>query len=112
MSEQTSNASENAPATPEKAKRTRSKNVPDTVHAIAVARVRKRLGARASQAAIDARVGDEKKVVRGQLRSTQWAALVKASPKSYGPRGSVKREPNDRRPWGTIPAAVAKEMVK
>jgi hypothetical protein len=60
----------------------------------------------------DERLTAECKVVRGQLRSTYWSALVKAAPKSYGPRGKVKTVPNDRRPWGPIPKSVADVLIK
>lgn len=60
----------------------------------------------------DERLSEQKKVLRGMLRGKYWSACVKAAPKSYGPKGSVKREPNDRRPWGTIPATVAQAIVR
>lgn len=62
--------------------------------------------------AIAARLGDQKKVLRGRLRTTYWPQLVKSAPKSYGPKGAIKREPADRRPWGTIPADVARTIIK
>ena len=95
-------ASDETPTT--KPKRTSEKAY--TVTSLARARLRAR-GIRS-----DERLMAECKVVRGQLRSTYWSALVKAAPKSYGPRGSIKSEPNDRRPWATIPASVAKTLVK
>lgn len=61
---------------------------------------------------IAARLGDQKKVLRGRLRTTYWPSLVKSAPKSYGPRGTIKREPADRRPWGAIPADVARAIIK
>jgi hypothetical protein len=60
----------------------------------------------------DERLAEQCKVVRGRLRGAYWSALVKSAPKSYGPRGTIKREPNDRRPWGAIPADVARAMIK
>jgi hypothetical protein len=60
----------------------------------------------------DEHLSEQKKVLRGMLRGKYWSACVKAAPKAYGPRGSEKREPNDRRPWGTIPADVARAIVK
>jgi len=61
---------------------------------------------------IAARLGDQKKVLRGRLRTTYWPMLAKSAPKSYGPKGTIKREPNDRRPWGAIPADVARAIIK
>jgi hypothetical protein len=61
---------------------------------------------------IAARLGDQKKVLRGRLRTTYWPSLVKSAPKSYGPKGTIKKEPNDRRPWGAIPADVARTIIK
>lgn len=90
-----------APSTP-KAKSEKAYNVTSLARA--------RLRARGIRS--DERLMAECKVVRGQLRSTYWSALTKASPKSYGPRGSVKSEPNDRRPWGVIPASVARTLIK
>lgn len=90
-------------------KKPRKSNVPDTVRGIARARLVKR-GIKG--AALEAKIADECKAVRGALRSSQWASLTKAAPSSYGKRGKVKQEPNDRRPWGTIPASVAKELIK
>lgn len=60
----------------------------------------------------DERIAEQCKVVRGRLRGAYWSALVKSAPKSYGPKGAIKREPNDRRPWGAIPADVARTMIK
>lgn len=60
----------------------------------------------------DERLSDQKKVLRGMLRGKYWGACVKAAPKSYGPKGAIKREPNDRRPWGAIPATVAQAIIK
>lgn len=40
------------------------------------------------------------KLFRSRLRSS-FATLAKLDAKSYGPKGTVKREANDRRPWGT-----------
>lgn len=111
MSEQSTDQPQTAANAPQK-KRNRKSNVPDTVRGIARARVQKRLGAKASAATIEAKVADECKAVRGALRSSQWAALTKAAPKSYGPKGSIKSAPNDRRPWGAIPATVARELIK
>lgn len=62
--------------------------------------------------AIAARLGDQKKVLRGRLRTTYWPMLVKSAPRSYGAKGTIKREPNDRRPWGAIPADVARAIIK
>lgn len=60
----------------------------------------------------DERLSEQKKILRGKLRGAYWGALVKSAPKSYGPKGSIKREPNDRRPWGAIPADVARDLIK
>jgi hypothetical protein len=60
----------------------------------------------------DERLSEQKKVLRGMLRGKYWGACVKAAPKSYGPKGAIKREPNDRRPWGAIPATVAQAIIK
>jgi hypothetical protein len=75
-----------------------------TVQSIARARLKRR-GKSADGLA------DEMKVVRGMLRRS-FADVVKAAPKSYGPKGSIKTEPHDRRPWGPIPATVAQKIVK
>jgi len=40
------------------------------------------------------------KLFRSRLRSS-FATLAKADPKQYGPKGAIKREANDRRPWGS-----------
>lgn len=63
-------------------------------------------------AQIQARLGEQKKVLRGRLRTTYWPMLAKSAPKSYGAKGTIKREPNDRRPWGAIPADVARAIIK
>lgn len=60
----------------------------------------------------DERLAEQKKVLRGRLRTTYWPALVKSAPKSYGAKGAIKREPNDRRPWGAIPADVSRAIIK
>lgn len=88
-----------AAAKPKKAKREAF-----TVEQIAIARLRKR------GVSLD-RKADEMKVVRGMLRRS-FDDLAKAAPASYGPKGKVKTVANDRRPWGPIPAAVAKALVK
>lgn len=79
---------------------------PDTLDGIARAMLRAR-GVKS-----DERLSDTKKVLRGKLRGAYWSALTKEAPKLYGTRGSVKREPNDRRPWGRIPAGVARAIIK
>jgi hypothetical protein len=60
----------------------------------------------------DEHLSDMKKVLRGKLRGAYWSSLTKEAPKLYGPKGTVKREPNDRRPWGTIPANTARAIIK
>lgn len=87
------------------APKARSKKESFTVEAIAVARLRAR-GIKSND-----RKADEMKVVRGMLRR-KFADLEKAAPASYGRKGKVKVASNDRRPWGPIPASVAKEIVK
>lgn len=103
----TSTVAPNATDTP-KRKRTSnaSAKTPTTLDGIARAMLRAR-GIKS-----DERLSEQKKVLRGMLRGAQWSALVKSAPKSYGPRGSIKREPNDRRPWGVIPADVARTIIK
>ena len=91
------------------AKRTRAAKVPDTVEGIARAQLRAR-GLKGDK--LEGAVRDQMKVVRGRLRSTYWSALTKAAPKSYGARGAIKNTPNDRRPWGAIPASVARDVIK
>lgn len=90
----------NAPA------RKRAPKVPDTLDGVARAMLRAR------NIKSDERLSEQKKVLRGKLRGAYWAALCKEAPKLYGPKGTVKREPNDRRPWGKIPANVAKALIK
>lgn len=63
-------------------------------------------------AQVQAKLGEQKKVLRGRLRTTYWPSIVKSAPKSYGPKGTIKREPNDRKPWGAIPADVARAIIK
>lgn len=84
----------------------RAGKTPDTLDGVARAMLRAR-GIKS-----DERLADTKKVLRGKLRGAYWSQLTKEAPKQYGPRGTVKREPNDRRPWGRIPAGVAKAIVK
>jgi hypothetical protein len=103
MSDQT--PADGTPVEPVK-KQSRSRTQTFTVESIAKARLKKR-GVSTS----DARVADEKKVVRGMLRRS-FDDLTKAAPASYGPRGKVKTHHNDRRPWGAIPASVAKTLIK
>lgn len=107
MSDQTAptNASATAPSDKPKAKRAAA-STPTTLDGIARAMLRAR------NVKSDERLSDQKKVLRGMLRGKYWSACVKAAPKSYGPKGSIKREPNDRRPWGAIPATVAQAIVK
>lgn len=98
-----------APAPDSKPARKRTPNagkVPTTVPTIARAMLRAR-GIKS-----DERLAEQCKVVRGRLRGAYWSALVKSAPKSYGPKGAIKREPNDRRPWGAIPADVARTLIK
>jgi hypothetical protein len=90
-------------------KRTATDKTPTDLDGIARAMLRAR-GVPDKQ--IAARLGDQKKVLRGRLRTTYWPSLVKSAPKSYGARGTIKREPNDRRPWGAIPADVARAIIK
>lgn len=52
---------------------------------------------------------DVAKRVRQHMRTTAWPDLVKAAPSLYGPKGSIKRAPNDRRPWGVVPKRVMRE---
>lgn len=40
------------------------------------------------------------KLFRSRLRSS-FATLAKLDAKNYGAKGTIKREANDRRPWGT-----------
>jgi hypothetical protein len=87
-------------------KRAAGTRVPNDLNGIARAMLR------ANGVKSDDRLSEQKKVLRGQLRGKYWGALVKSAPKLYGPRGTVKREPNDRRPWGTIPADVARAIIK
>lgn len=112
MSDQSSVASAtgatNAPdtnASKPAAKRAPAKT-PNTLDGIARAMLRAR-GIRS-----DEHLSDTKKVLRGKLRGAYWSSLTKEAPKLYGTRGSVKREPNDRRPWGTIPANTARAIIK
>lgn len=104
MTDATPSAPVQAPSKPKPARERAEKAY--NVTSLARARLRAR-GIRS-----DERLMAECKVVRGQLRSTYWSALVKAAPKSYGTRGSIKSEPNDRRPWGAIPKAVADKLIK
>lgn len=90
---------------PKRAPRATGKT-PDTLDGIARAMLRAR-GVRSDES-----LSEIKKVLRGKLRGAYWAALCKEAPKLYGPKGTVKREPNDRRPWGRIPAGVAKAIIK
>lgn len=99
------NANANATTEP-KARKPRAKRESYDVTGLARARLRAR-GIRS-----DERLMAECKVVRGQLRSTYWSALTKAAPKAYGPKGTIKSEPNDRRPWGAIPKTVADTLIK
>lgn len=98
----------NATDTPAR-KRTATDRTPTDLDGIARAMLRAK---GVKDTALAARLGDQKKVLRGRLRTTYWPALVKSAPKSYGPKGTIKREPNDRRPWGAIPADVARAIVK
>lgn len=90
------------PTTPTKPTRERTQTF--TVESIAKARLRKR------GVGLD-HLADEKKVVRGMLRRS-FSDLAKAAPASYGSKGKIKTIANDRRPWGPIPASVAKNLVK
>jgi hypothetical protein len=99
-------ARESAPSSPA---RTRGDKTPTDLDGIARAMLRAR-GVKDN--GIAARLGDQKKVLRGRLRTTYWPSLVKSAPKSYGPKGTIKKEPNDRRPWGAIPADVARTIIK
>ena len=96
----------NAPDSKPARKRASNDRTPTTVPTIARAMLR----ARGTKS--DERLAEQCKVVRGRLRGAYWSALVKSAPKSYGPKGAIKREPNDRRPWGAIPADVARAMIK
>ena len=40
------------------------------------------------------------KLYRSRLRSS-FATIAKNDPKNYGPKGTIKREANDRRPWSS-----------
>ena len=93
-----------APVSKPAAKRTAK--TPNTLDGVARAMLRAR-GIKS-----DEHLADTKKVLRGKLRGAYWSQLTKEAPKLYGNKGSVKREPNDRRPWGTIPAGVAKAIIK
>lgn len=108
MSDQTAPTNTSATAPSDTPKRTpkRAPNTPTTLDGIARAMLRAR-GVKS-----DERLSDQKKVLRGMLRGKYWSACVKAAPKSYGARGAIKREPNDRRPWGAIPATVAQAIIK
>lgn len=53
---------------------------------------------------------DVAKRVRQTMRTTGWPALTKAAPSLYGPKGSIKRAANDRRPWGVVPKRVMREL--
>lgn len=86
--------------------RKRAASVPTDLNGIARAMLRAR-GVRS-----DERLSDQKKVLRGMLRGKYWPMLTKSAPKSYGSRGTIKREPADRRPWGAIPADVARAIIK
>lgn len=103
-----SGAPESAPVAnaTDKPARKRADKTPTTLDGIARAMLRAQ-GVRS-----DERLSDQKKVLRGMLRGKYWGACVKAAPKSYGPKGAIKREPNDRRPWGAIPATVATAIIK
>jgi hypothetical protein len=98
-----------ANATDNKTPRTRADKTPTDLDGIARAMLRAR-GVPDKQ--IAGKLGDQKKVLRGRLRTTYWPTLAKSAPKSYGPKGTIKREPNDRRPWGAIPADVARTIIK
>jgi hypothetical protein len=52
---------------------------------------------------------DVAKRVRQHMRTSAWPDLVKAAPSLYGPKGSIKRSANDRRPWGVVPKRVMRE---
>lgn len=52
---------------------------------------------------------DVAKRVRQHMRTGAWSDLVKAAPSLYGPKGSIKRAPNDRRPWGVVPKRVLRD---
>lgn len=111
MSESTSTPSPNAsganaPDTNKPTRKPKADRTPTDLNGIARAMLRAR-GVKS-----DERLSDQKKVLRGQLRGKYWGSLVKSAPKSYGPRGTIKREPADRRPWGAIPADVARAIVK
>ena len=84
----------------------RAPKTPNTLDGIARAMLRAR-GIKS-----DERLAEQKKILRGKLRGAYWSQLTKEAPKMYGPRGTVKREPNDRRPWGTIPSGVARALIK
>lgn len=100
------NVADVANAADTKPARKRGAKVPNDLNGIARAMLRAR-GIKS-----DERLSEQKKILRGKLRGPYWGALVKSAPKLYGPRGTVKREPNDRRPWGTIPSDVARAIIK
>jgi hypothetical protein len=107
MSDQTVAPDTSASKVPsDKPARKSAPKVPTDLNGIARAMLRAR-GVKS-----DERLSDQKKVLRGMLRGKYWPMLVKSAPKSYGPRGTIKREPADRRPWGAIPADVARAIVK
>lgn len=106
MSDQTAPTNTSVTAPSDKPKAKRAASTPTTLDAIARAMLRAR------NVRSDERLSDQKKVLRGMLRGKYWSACVKAAPKAYGPRGTIKREPNDRRPWGAIPATVAQAIIK
>jgi len=103
--ESVANATVAPNATDSKPKRAAAK-MPNTLDGVARAMLRAR-GIKS-----DEHLSDTKKVLRGKLRGAYWSQLTKEAPKLYGTRGSIKREPNDRRPWGTIPAGVARAIIK
>ena len=108
-SAQSADATETVAATTNAKRAPRADRTPTDLDGIARAMLRAR---GVKDTAIAARLGDQKKVLRGRLRTTYWPMLVKSAPRSYGAKGTIKREPNDRRPWGAIPADVARAIIK
>ena len=49
------------------------------------------------------------KLFRARLRAN-FETIAKRDPKNYGPKGTFKREANDKRPWGTHSRAVLKDL--
>ena len=106
MSDQTAPTNAPVPSDDKPARKRAPAKTPNTLDGIARAMLRAR-GIKS-----DEHLSDQKKVLRGKLRGAYWSAVCKEAPKLYGARGSVKREPNDRRPWGVIPANVARAIIK